>query len=84
MCLLLLQTVLSGGAICYALIMKKMIDCAVEQDRQGFFYGLMMFALLIGIQLILRIWLRYLEEFTRSGLENTLKVLLRKEKENNE
>mgnify|MGYP003295193596 CR=1 FL=1 len=75
-CLLLLQTVLSGGAICYALIMKKMIDCAVEQDRQGFFNGLIIFALLIGIQLILRIWLRYLEEFTRSGLENTLKEKL--------
>lgn len=45
--LLLLQALGNGGAVCYALVMKKMVDCAVEQNREGFNAGLFYFALLM-------------------------------------
>ncbi len=74
--LLLLQTIVSGGAVCYALVMKEMIDCAVEKDRQGFFAGLFLFALLIVMQMALQVVLRHMGEATRSGLENTFQEKL--------
>ena len=71
--LVLLQMVLSGSAVCYALAMKNMIDSAVAWNRQGFFSGLFLFVFLIVMQLGLRMVLRYLEEASRSGLENKFK-----------
>lgn len=75
-CLLFLQIVISIGAICYALVMKKMIDGAVSQNEKDFFLWLSLFALLIVVQLSLRLLLSYLEEVVRSGLENTVKQKL--------
>jgi len=72
--LVCLQIALSGSAVCYALAMKNMIDSAVAMSRQDFFDGLFLFAGLIVIQLGLRMALRYLEEASRSGLENGLKA----------
>ena len=74
--LLLLQALLSGAALGYALAMKTMIDGAVAGKRQEFFAGLLTFAMLVLIQILLRILLRYLEEAAKSGLENTLKQRL--------
>jgi len=74
--LVLLQMVLSGSAVCYALAMKNMIDSAVTGNRQGFFSGLFLFVFLIITQLGLRMVLRYLEEASRIGLENGFKERL--------
>lgn len=74
--LLLLQVFLSGVSLCYALVMKAMIDGAVAGSRQEFFGGLAGFAALILMQLLLRVVLRYLDEATKSGLENALKQRL--------
>ncbi len=71
--LVFLQTIVSGGSVCYALIMKDVIDAAVAKNRHGFFVGLALFAMVIVVLLVLRVALRYLGEATRSGLENTLK-----------
>ena len=57
--LLLLQALLSGAALGYALAMKTMIDGAVAGKRQEFFAGLLTFAMLVLIQILLRILLRY-------------------------
>lgn len=77
--LVLLQSAISGGAICYAIIMKNMVDCAVAKDRHGFFTGVVLFGTLVIVQLLLRILLRHFEESTRSGLENKLKERLFRE-----
>ena len=74
--LLLLQALGNGGAVCYALVMKKMVDCAVEQNREGFYAGLFYFALLMIVLVVLRMLLRHLEEATRSGMENRFKEKL--------
>lgn len=74
--LLLLQTLVNGGAVCYALVMKKMVDSAVGQDREEFFTGLITFGVLMLSLMLLRVVLRQTEEAVRSGLENTLKERL--------
>ena len=74
--LVLLQIVINGVAVCYALIMKKMIDHAVNGESHGFFIYLISFGLLILLQLALRMLLRHLEELARSGMENALKQRL--------
>ena len=74
--LLFLQIAVSGVAVCYALAMKNMIDCAVWQDGDGFFGGLLLFALLIVVLMLLRMAVRHLEEATRSSLENKFKERL--------
>ena len=74
--LVLLQAFLSGASLCYALAMKAMIDGAVAGSRQQFFSGLIGFASLVLLQILLRVVLRYLDESTKSGLENTLKLRL--------
>lgn len=72
----LLQMLISGGAVCYAIIMKYMVDSAVAGERHRFFMGILAFGGLVVIQILMRLVLRYLEEFTRSELENSLKKQL--------
>ena len=74
--LLLLQTLVNGGAVCYALVMKKMVDSAVGQDKEGFFIGLITFGLLMLSLMLIRVVLRQLEEANRSGMENRFKERL--------
>ena len=61
--------------ICYALVMKQMVDRAVAKDGYGFTMGMAGFALLIAGQLLIRFITRQLSEFTRSSMENKLKDL---------
>lgn len=77
--LMILQAVISGGVVCYALVMKYMIDNAVAKNRHGFFVGVILFASLILSLVVLRMVLRYLEESTRSNLTNALKERLFKQ-----
>ncbi|MBE6861765.1 MAG: ABC transporter ATP-binding protein [Ruminococcus sp.] len=74
--LLLLHTFVNGGAVCYALVMKKMVDCAVGKDKNGFFTGLLIFGMLMLILMLTRMAIRQIEEATRSGTENSLKKRL--------
>lgn len=75
-CLLLLNTLVNGGAVCYALIMKCMVDNAVGQDRAGFFTGLITFGFLMLALMFIRVIMRQLEEAARSGMENNFKERL--------
>ena len=45
--LALLQAIANGGAVCYALVMKNMVDNAVDGNRTGFITGLVSFGLLM-------------------------------------
>ncbi len=71
--LTILEIVISGLGVCYALVMKQMVDQAVAKDSRGFVIGIVAFGLLIISQLVLRIITRQLSESVRSGTENTLK-----------
>ena len=74
--LALVQTVLGASVVGYALFLRGLIDHAVAGDRAGFWHYS---ALLIGLVLFLaalRWFKRYLEEYTRSSMENCFKSRL--------
>jgi len=74
--LVLLQAIANGGTVCYALVMKQMVDAAVGQEEESFFAGLIAFGLLMLFLMLLRMVLRQLEEATKSGMENSFKERL--------
>ena len=76
MMLAVFEIVVSGLGICYALVMKQMVDRAVAKDSHGFVMGMIGFGLLVLSQLTIRIITRQLSEYTRSSMENTLKQRL--------
>lgn len=74
--LALVQTVLGASVIGYALFLRGLIDHAVDGDRTGFWrYGALLIALVIFLA-ALRWFKRYLEEYTRSSMENCFKERL--------
>lgn len=74
--LLILQILVNLNSVGYALLFRNLIDRAVEKHLPGFYYALgALVALALG-QLLLRAISRWMEELTRSGIENTLKSRL--------
>ncbi len=74
--LLLLQTVLGMSSVYYAVLLRRVIDNATAKNKHAFFCAL---GLIIGLtagQILLRAMVRYLEELSRSSLENVLKERL--------
>lgn len=71
--LLIIQILQGCGSICYALFLRDIVNDAVSGNRHKFFYSVLMLIMLICFQLILRAIQRFLEEYTRSGLENRFK-----------
>ena len=67
------EIIVSGLGICYALVMKQMVDRAVAKDSHGFVMGMIGFGMLVLGQFMIRIITRQLSEYTRSSMENTLK-----------
>ncbi len=74
--LTLLQVALAVCAVCYALFLKDIINAAVAGNRHAFFLSVTGFATLICLQVTLRAVGRYLDELTRSRLDNRLKQRL--------
>lgn len=70
------EIIVSGLGICYALVLKQMVDRAVVKDSQGFVIGMIGFGMLVLGQLIIRIITRQISEYTRSSMENALKQIL--------
>ena len=70
------EIIVSGLGICYALVMKQMVDRAVVKDSHGFVMGMIGFGMLVLGQLMIRIITRQISEYTRSSMENTLKQRL--------
>ena len=71
--LAIFEIIVSGLGVCYALVMKQMVDRAVAKDSHGFVMGMIGFGLLVLSQLAIRIITRQISEYTRSSMENTLK-----------
>lgn len=74
--LILLQIAANGGAVCYALVMKQVVDAAAEQNPTYFWQGLCVFGFLMLVLLAVRVVLRQMEESIKSGMENTFKERL--------
>ncbi len=74
--LLLVQIVLGISAVGYALFLRGIIDAAVAKDKEEFLVNAFLFIGLVVFQIALRAVNRFLEEYSRSTMENQLKERL--------
>lgn len=74
--LLLLQVLLGGSAVLYALLLRGMVDFSADGSWDGFLRYAAGFAALTAAQIILRAIGRTLDEWCRAQLENLLKQRL--------
>ncbi len=72
----LLQALVGLGCICYSLLFREMIDRAVEKDTPGFFRFLVFLALVALIRILIRAFIRRMDEFISAVMENSLKERL--------
>lgn len=72
----LIQALLGGSGVIYALLLRNGIDSAAEKDKSGFMIALVSVIILVLIQILLRAVARWLEEYSRSTIENILKSRL--------
>lgn len=71
--LTIIQTVLGISSVIFAFILRSIIDSAASQNRSGFFSFLIFLVVLVAAQILLRAVVRWLEEKSRSSIENVLK-----------
>lgn len=74
--LVVVQSLLSLSSICYAFILRRIINAAVEGNRDVFFVSI---AVLVGVlcaQILMQAAGRFLNEYTSSTVENKFKARL--------
>ena len=71
--LLMIQSLHGASGVLYALLLRNIVDSAVNDDRNAFKLYVMFIILLVLAQVAMRAVIRWLEEFSRSSLENTFK-----------
>lgn len=74
--LALFQGILGASGVWYALLLRNGIDSASENDKSGFYTAVFMAVSLVLGQILLRALTRWLEEKSRSEIENTFKSRL--------
>ncbi len=76
---LLLAVVQALNGVCgvlYALLLRQIVDSAVGHDGAGFWRGIVWIVLLVAAQLALRAIIRWLNELSKAGFENSFKERL--------
>ena len=71
--LVIIQMILGISSIVFAFIIRNVIDNATNHCRSGFVKNIIFLVMLVTVQIILRAVVRWLEEKTRSDIENILK-----------
>lgn len=74
--LTVLQVVLGVSSSGYALLLSGVVDCAGAGEKAGFLRCAVLMAGLVAGQFVLRIILRFLDEYVRSSVENRMKSRL--------
>lgn len=74
--LALAQAFLGISSILFAWLLRGGIDCAVAGNRDGFIGYAVAMTFLVVLQITFRALKRYLDEYTKSGMENCFKVRL--------
>ena len=74
--LMLVQALYGGSGVLYALLMRNIVDSAVDGNHPLFWQNCTLTALLVLGQVLLRAATRYLEEQSRTSLENQFKSRL--------
>lgn len=71
--LTILSAVNGVTGVFFALLTRRMIDCAAEHDRNGFFRSISFIILLTAGEIALRAVIRLLNEYSKAKIENTFK-----------
>ena len=74
--LMLVQAFHGISGMLHALLLREVIDHAVEKETQAFFRAFLWMAALLLLQIAARCLVRHLEEKVRAGVENKLKERL--------
>lgn len=74
--LIIIQMIHGGSGVLYALLLRNIVDSAVDKNTDGFIFNSLLVILLIIVQLSLRAIIRYLNELSRASFENIFKKRL--------
>ena len=74
--LIIVQALHGASGVLYALLLRNIVDSAVDGDRSGFWFNVLMIVLLVLAQVAMRAVIRWLEELSRASLENLFKQRL--------
>lgn len=74
--LIIVQSLNGASGVIYALLLRNIVDSAVDKDRDGFIKYVLMIMLLLLAQIALRAVIRWLEELSKASLENLFKQRL--------
>ena len=71
--LTLLEALLGGSGVLYALLLRGVVDAAVDGNRSGFWQYLILIITLSAAQIALRALVRWLTELSKASFENVFK-----------
>ena len=71
--LMIIQALHGASGVLYALLLRNIVDNAVDGDKAGFKLYIVLIVLLVAAQIGMRAVIRWLEEYSRSSLENLFK-----------
>ena len=74
--LVIVNALHGASGVLYALLLRNIVDNAVDGNRNGFIFYVVMIVLLVLAQVAMRAVIRWLEELSRSSLENLFKQRL--------
>lgn len=74
--LLLLQIVVGITSVLTAILLRGVIDEAVQKNTEGFVFYVVLYAGFVLIQILIHAGIRFLDEFSRSTYENLFKERL--------
>lgn len=74
--LIAVQAIHGVSGVFYALLLRNLVDAAVAGNKDDFFLNVLLVVGLVALQLMLRMLLRFLNEYSRSTIENIFKLRL--------
>ena len=74
--LMIVQSLHGASGVLYALLLRSIVDNAVDGNRDSFYFYIVLIVLLVLVQVLMRAVIRWLEEFSRASLENLFKERL--------
>ena len=71
--LMIVQALHGASGVLYALLLRNIVDSAVDGDKPGFRLYIVLILVLVAAQVGMRAIIRWLEEYSRASLENLFK-----------
>ena len=71
--LILLQSVIGAISVLYALLLRNIVDSAVQKDIKSFWYYVASIVSVVFVQVLIHAVIRWLSELSKANIENMLK-----------